>query len=250
MIKEEILINRMKDLSRISYERGIITYSNFLNLNEQDIVERIQKNEWYTNYEFYGGYQYGERQIVSFLPDVLCYENIYPISILKITPKGRSFSEKLSHRDYLGSIIGLGIDRNKIGDILVQDNCAIIFVHHSIVSYVIDHFTKVRNTYILIEILDEFDASYSPTYIDMKGSVASIRLDTVLAIGMKESRSKLIRLIEGGKVFVNGKLITTNAYKLHEQDIISVRGYGKFQYDTILSTTKKDRLYINIKKFV
>ncbi|MFI3207701.1 MAG: YlmH/Sll1252 family protein [Eubacteriales bacterium] len=246
---EELLRNRLIELSKISYERGIITYSNFLNLSEQDCLQRISKRELFSTYDRFGGYELAERQMIAFLPDALYYENFYPLTTLKIEPKAIKYSEKLTHRDYLGSILGLGIERNKIGDILLFEDCTIVFVHETISNYILDSLTKIRNTFVTVRIIQDSEITFSPAYVDIKGTVASIRLDSILALVLKESRSRLIRLIEGGKVYVNGKLITTNAYKLQEQDIISVRGHGKFQFDRLISTTKKDRLYINIKKY-
>lgn len=248
--QEELLRNRLIELSRISYERNIITYSDFLNLSELDLLQCISHNDWYSLYEKCGGYEFSERQMIAFTPDAFYCELNYPIHILQIKPKAIKFSEKLTHRDYLGSILGLGIERCKVGDILPMKDFTVIFVHHCISDYIINNLTKVRNTFVHAEQIDYMPADFKPEYVDIKGTVASIRLDSVLALVMKESRSKLIHLIEGGKVYVNGKIITTNAYKLQENDIISVRGYGKFQYEQLLSKTKKDRMYINIKKFV
>ncbi len=248
--QEDLLRNRLIELSKVSYQRGIVTYSDFLNLNELDYLQRMPKNEWFSLYELNGGYEFSERQMVAFTPDAFYCETIYPIVTLQIQPKSMKFSEKLTHRDYLGSILGLGIERNKIGDILPMKDYTIVFVHECISDYIIQTLGKVRNTYVSVTAADNLDITFTPEFVEVKGTVASIRLDSILALVMKESRSKLINLIEGGKVYVNGKLITTNAYKLQEQDLISVRGYGKFQFEHIISKTKKDRLYINIKKFV
>ncbi len=248
--QDDLLRNRLIELSKISYQRNIVTYSDFLNLNEQDFLHRIPKNQWYSLYESHGGYELSERQMISFTPDALYCETKYPIIPIKITAKSVKFSEKLSHRDYLGSILGLGIERSKIGDILPMKDYTIVFVHECISDYIIQSLTKVRNTFVVTEIMEDADITYTPEFVEIKGTVASIRLDSVLALVMKESRSKLIHLIEGGKVYINGKLITTNAYRLQENDLISVRGYGKFQYEQLISKTKKDRMYISIKKFI
>lgn len=248
--QEDLLRNRLIELSKVSYQRGIVTYSDFLNLNELDYLQRIPKNDWFTLYELNGGYEFSERQMVAFTPDAFYCETNYPIVTLQIQAKSVKFSEKLTHRDYLGSILGLGIERSKIGDILPMKDYTIVFAHECISDYIIQTLSKVRNTYVSVTAVDNLDITFTPEFIEVKGTVASIRLDSVLALVMKESRSKLINLIEGGKVYVNGKLITTNAYKLQEQDLISVRGYGKVQFDYIISKTKKDRLYINIKKFI
>lgn len=248
--QEELLKNRWIELSRISYERGIYTYFDFLNLSEQDILHTIPKKEWYVPYELFGGYEFAERQMISFIPDAFSCENNYPLVTLKISPKAIKYADKLTHRDYLGSILGLGIDRCKIGDILPEVEGTIVFVHECIADFIIQNLTKVKNTTVDVSVIYDASIQFEPKFIEVKGTVASIRLDSVLSLVLKESRSKLIHLIEGGKVYVNGKLITTNAYKLQEQDLISVRGCGKFQYDQLLSKTKKDRFYINVKKFI
>ncbi|MFI3172116.1 MAG: YlmH/Sll1252 family protein [Eubacteriales bacterium] len=248
--QDDLLKNRLIELSRIAYEREISTFTDYLNLSEIDTLVCIPKNELYSKYELYGGYEYAERQMISFVPDALCYENIYPISALKVEVKALKYSEELTHRDYLGSLLGLGLDRSKIGDILILDTHTVIFVHECIANYVIEHFNKVKHTYILTSKLESCDLQFKPKFQEIKGTVASIRLDSILSLIMKESRSKLIKLIEGGKVYVNGRLITTNAYKLSEQDLISVRGHGKYQYDSLISTTKKDRLLVTVKKFI
>ena len=130
MQKEELLLQkRLLELSKIAYQRGIVTFSDFLNLNELNILHTIPKDELHTTYVTFGGYDYSERQMVAFLPDALCYDYDYPISVIKVSPLQKKFSDKLSHRDYLGAILNLGIERCKMGDILVDENYAILFVH-------------------------------------------------------------------------------------------------------------------------
>lgn len=248
--EEDILKNRLLELSKIAHIRGINTYSNFLNLAEQDFFHRFVKKDLYTSYKFNGGYELAERQIVSFSPDALCYENNPPIIPISIRPKSIKYSDKLTHRDYLGTILGLGIERNKIGDILVDDNETIVFIHESLHTFISDSLTRVKNTFVEVCTAEISEITYSPKFQEIRGTVPSIRLDAIISLVLNESRSKLIRLIEGGKVYVNGRLITTNAYKIQELDLISIRGYGKFQFDKIENTTKKNRIFVSIKKFI
>ena len=99
MQKEELMLQkRLIELSKTAYQRGIVTYSDFLNLNELNILHTTPKHEFDSCYETFGGYEYSERQMVAFLPDALCYENLYPISTLKIAPLQKKFSEKLNKR--------------------------------------------------------------------------------------------------------------------------------------------------------
>lgn len=188
--------------------------------------------------------------MVAFLPDALCYEYFYPISVLKIRPLQKKFSETLSHRDYLGAILNLGLERSKIGDIVVQDDFAILFVHQSLESFVQDELKRIRHTSVITEVENFQDFSYSPKIEEKKGTVSSLRLDSLLALAFSSSRTKLVAYIENGKVFVNGKLITSNGYQIKDSDIISVRGLGRFQYKGMVSQTKKRRYFVTIHLYI
>ena len=251
MNKEEILLRkRLIELSNQAYARDIVTFSDFLNLNELNILHTTPKDMFPAKYETYGGYESSERQMVSFLPDALYYEYTYPIQAVEIRPVNAKFSEELSHRDYLGSLMNLGIERSKMGDILLKDNKAILFVREEISSYIAENLTRIRHTTVTANIMDTTNISYEPSFQEIKGNVASIRLDTVLSVAFPMSRSKMCAYIEGGKVFVNGKLITSNGYHLKENDIISVRGLGRIKYMEVLSETRKGRYMISIYKYI
>ena len=250
MNKEEMMLQkRLIELSDLSYRRDIVTFSDFLNLNELNILHTTPRNLFPARYETYGGYEPAERQMVAFLPDALYYEYQYPIQAIQITPSSRKFAEELSHRDYLGAVMNLGIERSKIGDILTQDGSAILFVNEDLASYITEQLTRVKHTVVNAAPVFDFREDYQPDYETIKGSVASIRLDTVLSLAFPLSRSKLTSYIEAGRVFVNGKLISSNGYRLKEGDIISVRKMGRILYDGILSETKKGRYMITVRKF-
>ena len=251
MQKEELMLQkRLIELSKIAYQRGIVTYSDFLNLNELNILHTTPKNEFYCRYETYGGYEFSERQMVAFLPDALCYEKNYPISLLQIEPLQKKFSESLSHRDYLGSILNLGIERCKLGDILVEEDYARIFVHKSMEQFLLEEITRIRHTSVMTSVQEMEELSYKPSIKEITGTVSSLRLDSLLALAFASSRSKLVGYIEAGKVFVNGKLITSNGYQIKEEDIVSVRGLGRFQYKETTAQTKKGRYYVTIHLYI
>lgn len=248
--EESMLQKRLLELAGIAYQRNIVTFSDFLNLNELNILHSIPKHMLSAKYETYGGYDLAERQMVAFLPDALYYEFHYPMEILSIRPLNLRFSEALSHRDYLGAILNLGIDRSKTGDLLIQDNECILFASEAMSSYIQEHLTRIRHTTVTVNARTASAFCYKPKFQEIKGTVASIRLDAVLSVAYPLSRSKLVGLIEGAKVFVNGKLITTNSYHLKEKDVISVRGMGRISYEGILSETKKGRYYITVYKYI
>lgn len=255
-----LLERRFIELSRNAYQRDRITYSDFLNLNEQNILHTLPKENWFTRIVTFGGYGMAERQMAAFIPDALylrCgkkdleFDLIgYPFKAIQILPLNRKFSEDLTHRDYLGAILNLGIDRSKTGDILIENNTAILFAHNDIISFLCSELTCIRHTSVKTEEIPSFDIQYTPKYEEITGTVASVRLDTLLSLAFSSSRTKLTGLIEGGKVFVNGKLITSNGYQPNEGDLISVRGMGKFRFAEIGNKTRKNRIYAHIYKYI
>ena len=251
MNKEELMMQkRLIELSNIAFRRDIVTFSDFLNLNELNILHSTPKNMFLARYETFGGYDYAERQMVAFLPDALCYEYNYPMVMLKITPLHPKFAEELTHRDYLGAILNLGIERCKMGDILVEEHSAILFIHQSLENFITGELTRIKHTSVIATIEDIQSFHYKPKTKEIKGSVSSLRLDGLLALAFSSSRSKLVAFIEGGKVYVNGKLITSNGYQVKENDIVSVRGLGRFRYLETMSKTKKGRYYVTLELFV
>ena len=251
MQKEEMMLQkRLIELSKIAYQKGIVTYSDFLNLNELNILHSIPKTELFCNYETFGGYEFSERQMVAFLPDAHCYEQEYPICYLKIKPIQKKFTETLSHRDFMGALLNLGIERCKMGDILVEDNEAIIFLQRTLEGFISSELTRVKHTTVIVEAIRRENFSYVPNVKEIQGTVSSLRLDSLLALAFSSSRSKLVSFIEGGRVFVNGKLVVSNGYQIKENDIISARGLGRFQYKETLAQTKKGRYLVMIHLYV
>lgn len=248
--EESMLQKRLVELSRLAYNRGIVVFSDFLNLNELNILHTTPKDMFLSQYKTYGGYDLSERQMAVFLPDALYYDYEYPVQMIEVTPANKRFAEELTHRDYLGALMNLGIERCKIGDIIVDEHRAILFVKEEMVDYVMKNLTKIRHTNIKTALVKDFQTDYEPRYEELKGTVSSIRLDSVLALAYPVSRSKITPQIEAGKVFVNGKLITSNGYRLKEGDIISVRKTGRISYQGILSETKKGRYMISVRKYI
>ncbi len=250
-----MLQKRLIELSRTAYIRGIVMFSDFLNLNELNILHTTPKHLFQSRYVTYGGYDLSERQMVAFLPDALyafSEEQIipYPVQVLEISPQNKRFCEELSHRDYLGAVMNLGIERCKLGDIMVDGSKALLFVREELAGYIRENLTRIRHTSVNICVSCDFPNDYEPKYEEIKGTVASVRLDTVLSLAFPLSRSKITSYIEGAKVFVNGKLVTSNGYRLKEGDIISVRKMGRIVYDGVLSETKKGRFLTVIRKYI
>ena len=248
--EEQLLEKRLIELSNLAFSRDIVTFSDFLNLNELNILHRTPKDQFKARFETYGGYELAERQMVAFLPDALCYEYEYPISYIKIQPSQKKFSDTLSHRDFLGALLNLGIERCKLGDILVMENEAILIAHQSLEHFIIDELTRVKHTTVTLQKIECEEFFYEPNKKEIKGSVSSLRLDSLMALAFSSSRSKLVAYIESGRVFVNGKLITSNGYQIKGNDLISVRGLGRFQYKETLAQTKKGRYMVTVYLYI
>ena len=250
MEKDDFFLKRIRELANLSYQRDIVTFSDFLNLNEQNMVSSLKRQFPQIVMEIFGGYENAERQMVAFHPDALAFTWEYPIDCLKIEPKAIKFSESLTHRDYLGALLNLGIERSVIGDIVVQEKAAWFFCQNKMTDFFLDNLCRVRHTNILITKVDDPDKLPCPKLEAINGTCASVRLDSLISLAFKASRSSMVSYIEGGQVFVNGKLITSNGYEPKEGDIISVLGKGRFIFDGMSHQTKKGRCGVRILRYI
>lgn len=239
---------RFIELANMSYYKQYATYSSFLALNEQAMFQEIKKELAPVSYMMWGGNTLSERKMICFSVEEPTEEQ-FPISIIKIRAVHAKFAEKLTHRDYLGAVLNLGIDRCKVGDIMLMDEEAILFVEQSMEDYVCSSIEKVKHTNVVCERVVA-DVTFEQKYKEISGTVQSVRLDAVISKAFKSSRSQLITMISSGRVFVNGSLITSNSYRLKEGDIVSVRGMGKFLYEKEQDTTKKGKTRILLRKYV
>lgn len=250
MEKNEFFLKRIRELANLSYQRDIVTFSDFLNLNEQNMVSSLKRQFPQIVMEIFGGYENAERQMVAFHPDALAFTWEYPIDCLKIEPKAIKFSENLSHRDYMGALLNLGVDRSVIGDIIVQEKAAWFFCQSKMTEFFLENLCRVRHTNILITKVNDPEEFPHPNLESINGTCASVRLDSLIALAFKASRSSMVSYIESGQVFVNGKLITSNGYEPKEGDIVSVRGKGRFIFDGVSHQTKKGRCGVHILLYV
>lgn len=251
--EEQILRRRLLDLANTAYQRGIHLFSDFLNLNEQTIFMSMKSELPRMKYFSYGGFIDAERKILCFCGNEdLAEEDMidYPIDCIKITPINQKFSDTLSHRDFLGALVHLGIDRSKLGDILIIENEGYVLCSKSIAPFIVDNLFKIKHTMISCELISIDSFEYTPKVKEITGTISSIRLDSILSVAFNRSRSSLTGLIEGGKVFVNSKEVTSNSYLLKDNDVVSVRGMGKFKFLGTSYQTKKGRLSVKIHLYI
>ncbi len=248
--EDELFQKRLLDLARQADNRSIVTFTDFMNLNELNIFHSSTSKLSFVKWRLFGGYEFAERQMAALIPDALSYEWEYPLRCVRIAAQNEKYADTLNHRDYLGAILNLGIERSKIGDILTDGTHAFVFCTAKMADFLCNELTRVKHSQVTLCCVSLQEMDYKPKYELIKGSVASVRLDSLLSLAFGSSRSRLAELIEGGKVFVNGRLVSSNGYKLKEQDIISVRRMGRFRYIGSASQTRKGRLFIEIEKYV
>ena len=235
----EVLIKHINDLARRSFERGYATYSEFLNIEEISAVKALNLP---CPYKIYGGYNEAERCVIAFGE-----AESFPIDCIEIKPLNQKFADKLTHRDFLGSLMNLGINRNTLGDIIVKDNTGYLFCLKSISGYITDCLTRVKHTSVSCAVIDSVPEFINELPEASEIIVPSLRADAVIASVYKLSRNSVSSLFSTSKIFINSKLCTKEAAALKEKDKVTVRGYGKFIYENEIRKTKKDRLVIAVR---
>lgn len=248
--EEQQLEKRFLELGELAYQRGTAVYSDFLNLNELNIFQEIRPKLSYIVTESFGGYDLAERQIAVFRPEAPLFCTEPPVSCLRIAPVQEKFAENLTHRDYLGAVLNLGLDRSCLGDILVEEGKSYLFCLTRIAPFICENLTRIRHTMVSVCMVEAENFHYEPRYQEITGTVASVRLDRLLSLAFGASRSSLTGLIEGGKVFVNGRLVTSNGYQPKEGDLVSVRGMGRFRYQGSRGQSKKGREYAVLLRYI
>ena len=245
------LKNRLLELAEKSYSRGIYTYTSFLGLSEQQVFHAVEREVSYAGYGMEGGAPICDRKMIRFgSPENLGYEEAYPITCLEMLPVTPKFADALTHRDFLGAIMNLGIERSTIGDIFVQNQGGVLFCQQSIAPYLIENLRKVKHTNIKCRIPESTVTLQGTEPKEVSVTVSSTRIDGVIAKLYNISRSQSLDLFRAGKIFVNGITMENNSYQLKNEDAVTVRGYGKFQYYGLIGGTKKGKERVLLGVFV
>lgn len=249
--EDTILQKRFADLQRQSETNNIYTYTGFLTPAEQALLYKSFPGISPDSYGLWGGFPDAERKILRFgSPDTLWYDEQFPLTCIVIKPVSAKFAEKLSHRDILGSIMNLGIDRSLIGDIIVKEGSCYVFCLTRIAEYIVNEITRIRHTEVRCSISDTVPEDATPNLQELSLIVPSLRIDGIVAKVFHISRSESDSLFTKGLVYANGHEIEKSAANLKAGDIISVRGYGKFKFVDVVHETKKGNLSVIVYKYV
>lgn len=302
MDKDKLLAGRIADLSRQCWNGDYLTHTNFLSASELAEFYQMPGHQRSPGlntfngvpYIVFGGREDSDRARIFFLPsymdaDLLIRDELSgngSISLVCASPVNPDFADPLTHRDYLGALMHLGIDRNMTGDILVNQHdteerqrssnvpgtpggqrqvngqrphkrktqhprsMAYIFCGENVAELIASELTRVKHTTVSCRILPPSACDLEPDFRELTGTVASLRLDSIITMVWHLSRGKAQTLIQGEKVTVNGRLITSSSFEPRENDRISVRGLGKFIYLGDEGSTRKGRLRAKVHLFV
>lgn len=223
------------------------TFSEFLSLSDAAVYYSIEAELRYVDATLFGGNDICERKILRFgSEEQLGYTEEFPISVICIKPLIAKFSDDLTHRDILGSLMNLGIERSVLGDIFVEDNIAYVFCLSSIADYLCDNLSRVKHTSVICTIVENIPKLKKAEMKEKVIQIQSERIDGVIAKTLNMSRSQCAVLFTDRKVFVNGRLNENSSYNLKVDDVITVRGYGRFIYKGVNGTSKKGKWYATL----
>lgn len=248
---EEQIKKRFAELAEKSDRNSQYLFTDFLSLAEQDLLYQAMKAFPKESYSVFGGVNGAERVMARFgSAESFGYEQDFPIVCIVIRPLLEKFAENLSHRDYLGALMNLGIERNLLGDIMIREKTAYLFCADHMADYIAEKLDKVRHTNVRCERTDELPKGITPGLLEEELVVSTERADTVVAKAYHLSRSQSLTLFREKKIFENGRLFENNSGTFQPESVISVRGVGRFRYDGILQETKKGRIRVRIAKYV
>ena len=247
--EDRLLLSRVWDKYDQCQRRNIPTATSFLSPRERAMaVALLNTLGVRRGYQADGGYEGAERQILAFLPDWAedCQDQL---RFLRAEfPKQEPAP---AHRDLLGSLMGLGITREKLGDILVGDHSADLVVAPTLADFLLENWISAGRTHIRVKAIDRWELLVPEEHVEeVRTTVSTLRLDALVAAAFPMSRSKAADLIRAGKVSLDHLPSEKPDRLLQEGSLITARGYGRVQLETINGETRKGRLSVVLKKYL
>ena len=255
--EEKLILSKILDKISFCDTRNKIQVTDFLDLSEQELIRKFLLSQKQKKYLFFGGFEKAERKVIIFYPEKL--ESLIKeekidfnewIKIIRLTLPNEN-KGKYEHRNYLGALMKLGIKREKVGDILVDENGADIIIHKDILKFSksnlleLTRFQKAKLEEINLKDIRKVNIEKE----QIKITVSSMRLDNVVAELAKCSRNKAQELLIQERVLVNFETNTKPSKEIKENDLITIRGKGRYQICEILGNSKKGKIIIKVEKF-
>ena len=248
MAQKDFLSERLEESAKTASERMIRIYTDFYEPNLQHIIERETGRYPGSGCAFFGGHEYTERKMLCIHPrgEEPSRED-FPIDCVQIPLPKKS---GISHRDVLGSVLALGIERDQTGDITVRDNLVQLFVSKPIGQLIADELRQIGKHEVRARIAapDEVKV-YEPRFTPVSVIIPSMRIDALIHAVYRLSRSEASAFVKGEKVFINHEAVNKPGRDVKEGDIVSVRSKGRFIVEKVAGQTKKGNIKIDVKKF-
>lgn len=247
MKDDKILIASAKDRLNQCEECYMTTRTDFLDLHQKTLIHNMIKNTSHEcKIEFFGGYEESERTVCVFMPDYAEITDMEDLVVAKVAVPAEG--RKLTHRDYLGALLAIGIKREKTGDILVRSNGADIIILKDLAEFIEMNFTQAGRVPLSVEIagLDQLEVP-EKNFIEKEDTVASLRLDNVISSAFGVSRTKAVEAIKKGIVFLNSLECAKPDKEVQEGDKLVLRGKGKAYLLEKGGLSRKGRIYIKLR---
>lgn len=245
---DRILFARLYDRLLGAEQKNIPAVTCFLSPREQVLLQRMLP---YMQLRFFGGCEMSERNVCVWLPEYMD-ESFFLFEDSPIAAVRAEYFAKdhLTHRDFLGSLMGLGIKRETVGDIFVHEGFCDFFVVREIMPYVMDNFVSAGRTKLSVKQISFEEVRLPEIRVkEISATVSSLRLDAVIGAGLGMARGKACDLIAAGKVSINDLPCLKPDKLLTETDRVSVRGHGKLVVRQVGGRTKKDRVSIILERY-
>lgn len=251
--EDRLLLAKVLDRAEQAERRSIPAATDFLSpaqrVQAEDLLRLAGISE--TAFVSLGGYPEAERRILLFLPDWLDWEDAGSQGPLRYLRAAFRSEEAPNHRDFLGSLMGLGIVREKVGDILVGPESADLVVLDTVADFLAQNWVSAGRTHLTVTAIEPEDLQVPETRMEeVRDTVSSLRLDAVIASALRMARGKAAELVERGAVQVNWRPCAKPDKLLSEGDTVSARGFGKFQLAQVGGLTKKGRIAIVVRRYV
>ena len=243
--EDKILIRKIQDMIKRSEKTYTVLYTHFLTPAEQQLLQKV--DEFKGKISFDGGYEEAERRMSRICTDEYQADEGLPCKLLSVNPTA-ALSE-ISHRDVLGSLMGLGIKRELIGDIIADSGKALFFCDLSVADYVEMNLEKIGRYKVKVSAANLDEVPQLRTELKTI-NINSPRLDSVCAECFGISRTKAAEAIRHGIVTVDWQICDNVSRELKGGEKISVRGKGKVKYNGITGTSKKGRMFAEIEKYI
>jgi len=253
MTKDEVIVSKIEDRISQCVSGYYVTSTGFLDSHEQALAAVASRNSAGMRPLMYGGYEAAERRMLVCIPTDIPFTDEEAteglLSVLRVEKP--AISRELTHRDYLGSMLGLGIDRSVTGDILVRPDGADIIIVPEIADFLLSEYRQVGRTNIKTSLVP-ISALILPEIRTqtIRDTVPSARLDTVTSSAFKLSRSKAADAIRAGLVSVDHMENLKPDAKVEEGAVLVLKGKGKAVLAEIGGESKKGRIWIRIEKYI